>query len=245
MPISERDCVKSYAINIVDATGAVWHDDLMIGSKEAARRLGVSQTRVRQLIGTGDLAADRVGGRWIVSDESLRRLGERQRPDGRPFSPRIAWGVLFEISGIDPYWLNAPERSRIRRRVADHGWLGLAPRLRSRSVVNRMSSHRSVPTQLELDPRIVLGGMSAGLAGLFAAGQCEGYVREDEFPEIVDQYRLDLSESQANVVLRVVPFHEWRFEATQRVAPFAVVAFDLIDAGDARSIEAGLSILNS
>jgi len=217
----------------------------MIGSKEAARRLGVSQTRVRQLIDAGDLAADQIGGRWIVSDESLYRLNSRQRPGGRPFSPRIAWGVLSEISGVDPHWLTAPERSRIRRRVADRDWLSLAPRLRSRSTVNRLRSHRSVPAQLVANSRIILGGVSAGFAGVIAAGECEGYVREDEFTGIVDRYLLEPSEADANVLLRVVPLQEWRFQPTQHVASSAVVAFDLLDAGDPRSVEAGLSILDS
>ncbi len=245
MSTDERSCGNPCVNKRVDATNTAWHDGLMIGSKEAARRLGVSQTRVRQLIDAGALAADQVGGRWIVSDESLYRLNGRHRPGGRPFSPRIAWGVLFEVSGIDPHWLSAPERSRIRRRVANRDWLGLAPRLRSRAVINRMSSHRSVPMQLELDSRIVLGGVSAGLTGVISTGECDGYVREDEFTEVVDRYILEPSEADANVLLRVVPLQEWRFQDTQHVAPSAVVAFDLIDAGDPRSVEAGLSILDS
>lgn len=215
----------------------------MMGSKEAAQHLGISQTRVRQLIEAGELAADRVGGRWIVSGDSLHRLTGRSRPCGRPFSERVAWGVLFELSGIATPWLSAPERSRIRRRVAERTWLELAPRLRSRSVVHQMEGHRSVPSRLEHDRRLVRGGASSGLAGIIHGDRFEGYVRADELGELVDRYALEPADSEGNVILRVVSSGEWRLEPAQRVAPVPVVAFDLIEAGDDRSIEAGLLML--
>lgn len=53
-----------------------------IGTTEAARRLGVSQARVRQLIAAGRLPAKRIGRDWLIDERSLSRVAVRT--PGRP-----------------------------------------------------------------------------------------------------------------------------------------------------------------
>lgn len=58
--------------------------------KEASFELGVSQNRVRQMITSGQLSADRKGGRWEVKAESIP--GAKDRKNGRPAGPyRDRW----------------------------------------------------------------------------------------------------------------------------------------------------------
>ncbi len=53
-----------------------------IGTTEAARRLGISQARVRQLIAAGRLPATRLGRDWAIDERHLSRVAVRKT--GRP-----------------------------------------------------------------------------------------------------------------------------------------------------------------
>jgi hypothetical protein len=97
------------------------------------------------------------------------------------------------------------------------------------------------------DPRLVLGGVSAAShhrADLVTLGAVEGYVRAEDLKGLVRDFALasPSSDVQPNVVLRV-PMSGWPFDEGQRIASRAVVAADLIDAGDERSVRAGRGLL--
>jgi excisionase family DNA binding protein len=54
----------------------------LIGTKEAAERLGVSQQRVQALIKSGQLPAEKVGRDWLINEKDLEKVSERKT--GRP-----------------------------------------------------------------------------------------------------------------------------------------------------------------
>jgi excisionase family DNA binding protein len=54
----------------------------LIGTKEAAERLGISQQRVQALIKTGKLPANLVGRDYVIKEEDLALVAERKT--GRP-----------------------------------------------------------------------------------------------------------------------------------------------------------------
>ena len=56
----------------------------IIGTTEAARRLGVSDARVRALIDSGRLKAVKIGGAWLIEPKDLAAV--RVRKVGRPKS---------------------------------------------------------------------------------------------------------------------------------------------------------------
>jgi excisionase family DNA binding protein len=56
----------------------------MIGTSEAAVRLGVSSRRVAAMIKQGILRAEKIGNTWIIDEAEVGRLGSVQRPPGRP-----------------------------------------------------------------------------------------------------------------------------------------------------------------
>ena len=54
----------------------------IIGTTEAARRLGVSDTRVRALIESKRLKAVKIGGAWLIDPKDLKAV--KVRKVGRP-----------------------------------------------------------------------------------------------------------------------------------------------------------------
>lgn len=67
---------------------------------EAARRLGVHVSRVRQRIDDGSLAAEKVGHQWVIEAADVE-LVDRKRA-GRPLSSRSAWALAWVASGQVP-----------------------------------------------------------------------------------------------------------------------------------------------
>ena len=51
---------------------------------EAAGLLGISETRVKQLIAQGSIDAVKIGGRWLVDDQSVNARKEESPRAGRP-----------------------------------------------------------------------------------------------------------------------------------------------------------------
>lgn len=48
----------------------------MVGTKEMGRRIGVSHTRVAQLINEGKIQAEKINGSWKISDDEAKRVEE-------------------------------------------------------------------------------------------------------------------------------------------------------------------------
>ena len=52
--------------------------------KEAAKKLKINTSRVRQIILAGDLNAEKVGRDWLISSVKLKDYQSRRRGPGRP-----------------------------------------------------------------------------------------------------------------------------------------------------------------
>jgi excisionase family DNA binding protein len=52
-------------------------------AKQAAKKLGVNDSRVRQLIGSKKLPAEKYGNLWLIEEEDLGFVKDR-KPTGRP-----------------------------------------------------------------------------------------------------------------------------------------------------------------
>src|SRR5205085_3838243 len=112
---------------------------------EAARRLGVTRTRIYALVQQGEL--DDVGGQTLrVTLESVERRLAANAPVGEPIKPLGAWAILALASSDAAFRahvaarLSPWEQSRARRRLQDRGLLALAPRLRPRGVARRYTA---------------------------------------------------------------------------------------------------------
>lgn len=57
---------------------------MLITTRQAAERLGISPRRIRQLIKSGQLSATKAGRDWLIDSDSLDSLVKVHRRVGRP-----------------------------------------------------------------------------------------------------------------------------------------------------------------
>jgi hypothetical protein len=195
------------------------------------------------MLEAGSLPGQRVGGSWVIRRADVEQL--RRRSVGRPWSATSAWAVLQLAAGRD-HGLSPVERSRARKRLAASGLGGLVAQLRARAERREMYAHPSALDRLGAEPGVVCGGVSAldeYDVDLIAGEEAEVYVRASKVDDLVDRHALDAESDRPNVVVRVVDDDDWPFEHDARVAPWSVVAVDLLDAHDERSQRAGLELI--
>ena len=211
---------------------------------EAAEYLEVSPRRVRQMLADELLAGRQIGREWVIERRALESLRRHRGPVGRPWRAPSAWAVLAIANG-DGSDLSPMDRSRARRRLAEHGLAGLVARLGARSEMRRFYGHPSVFEPLAAEPDVVLSGVSAAAnhgADVVASDFLEAYVPEARVAALINQYGLDPDAERPNVVLRVVGDALWPFPPEMDVASRFVVAVDLLEADDERSRRAGADL---
>lgn len=214
---------------------------------EAARLLGVSPARVRELVNGGMLRAYRHGRELLVDRESLDRRLRVVRPRaGRPLSPRMAWAMLWVASGLRPGWVSPPELTRARRYARRDlwQWPGLLAR---RSDVHYVRMLPGPLRRLVGEADVVRGGVSAANAHgselMAAESEAELYLPDAHFQRLRKENRLKLDADVSNVVLRVPRFPMSALGLDGGVMPRAVVAVDLFDSGEPRSMRAAHQLL--
>ena len=213
----------------------------IVSVQDAADRLGVHRSRVNALIQAGRLHGRKVGGRWLVDRSSLDEWARSRLSDGRPFSPRRAWGYLLLLSGEPAAWLDRATRSRLRKVAREVPLRDLLPKLRNRGDVQYFRGAPEMLDKIRSLPGFVRSGVSASEdlgANVLVRDAVEGYLPRPRLREAV--YRLALEPSDgasANVVLRIpslaAPLRE------RLIAPASAVAADLIESADARTSRAG------
>lgn len=91
---------------------------MSLGVTEAARRLDLTPRRVRALIASGALRAEKIGATYVVQDRDVDVFaGVSRAKHVRSMSPRIAWAAAALLDGVGPTWLRADELSRLRARL--------------------------------------------------------------------------------------------------------------------------------
>ena len=92
----------------------------MLSVSQASQYLEVSDRRVRALIASGRLQAERVGRSWVIHPNQLA-AASRSRPNGRPISAVSAWQELLaaEHQTITPDKLKSRYRNRSKKLVCD------------------------------------------------------------------------------------------------------------------------------
>lgn len=217
---------------------------------DAAQQLAVSPERVRELVHNGQLDAQRVGRELLINADSVYRRAHVVRPAaGRPLSPRMAWGLLWWLSGVRAPWLSPVEQGRLRKyaaRLALEQW----PRmLANRADVYRARMLPGPLKRLRENPRAAVSGLSAamhyGLDLMGDADDVELYVEDELLQELVKAKRINLAPEAPNVLVRVprIPSVLALDDAHAGFAPPAAVAADLADAGDERSLNAAHQLL--
>src|SRR6185503_5873796 len=122
---------------------------------QAAQELGLSTARVRAMAASGQLLAEKIGGRWVVDENEVRRRQDRGGLPGRRFTAMNAWALLVIAS--DGYFspedgmtsvedvllphISPSVRSRLKRLLLSEGLEKLAPRLGARAKVFHFRAH--------------------------------------------------------------------------------------------------------
>lgn len=209
---------------------------------DAARRLGIDASRVRQMLRLGELAGQRHGRVWIVDEAAVAKRAHRPVPGGRPLAPARAWALLDLIDGGSAPWLTTQSRSQVRARA--RGLQGAPPErlravLRSRSSRRWFSAHPAALSRLTDDRRVIVAGAveatRAGLDLVSVHSVPELYVRETDLPELIRTLSLRPAATRSDVLIRV-PREVWPFAG--RSAGPAVLAADLLESDEPRAVTA-------
>lgn len=217
---------------------------------ELAKRLHVNQSRARQLVHSGRIRGQRVGGRWIV-DEADAAHYRPGKPAGRPLSERSAWQLVScfwdnpRPPTPDHFELSAVEKHRLKERInrlqdSPDPIALLAAWLANRADKFEFSSSPDDIAELREDKRIHLSGVSHARSGLLANSEVEAYVRRDELKDVVKDWFLvePLPGKRPNVILRAAA------QVPDELPPL-VVAADLAERPGAREQQAARDILRS
>lgn len=213
----------------------------------AAGELNLNPARVRALIASGALSAEKIGGVWLIDRASVARRKRRQTSPGRPLAPVNAWALLLLASGSNlPSQLAAPARWRVRQALRVYGLEALSARLERRAEPVAYWTLSGEMRALYERGAIVLSGASAAAAyeiGLVGSDAVDAYVPAGLVAALERAHRLQrVSAPESNVILRAVPDEAWVLDGL-RFAPAAAVALDLLSYADPRARRAGASLV--
>lgn len=186
---------------------------MSVGVREAAARLGISAQRVRALIASGSLPAERVGHAWVINEADIAR--PRRRSAGRPMSARMAGAFLILAAGMRPQVMPS-EMSRLRQRLLQLADESRSPNGEPSDMLRAWMSQRAERLALSIhasdikdvlaDQRIQASGVSHPFAAMSGAPIAEGYVHLDDADSLIEDHFMVPAKvpAQANVVLHVV-----------------------------------------
>ena len=220
-----------------------------ITSRQAAEQLGVTQQRIQTLFAAGDVRGRMVAGRLVVDSVDIQARLARRPGRGRPLAARVAWGMLWELSGERAHWLAASERSRLVANIRNLNAEDVVLRVRRRATLHR---YRVLPTYVERladDAECVAGGVGAASAvgaDIVAIGFAEVYTARSTRDRLVKQYALveGGNDGDANVNLRVLDDDLTFLLGARTRMPSAVVACDLMESPEPRTRRAGTLVLS-
>lgn len=220
-----------------------------IAVKDAARRLGLSESRIRQFLIVGDLRGRRVGRAWLVDSADVARLQGQHRRTGRPAGPKRAWAIIDLLSGGSAPWLSPSERSQVRSYVTrleepdQDEWRSI---LRGRSELRPVRAHPAAVARLgKLESVLPAGPAEAARRGfdLVVDGDSlpEFYMPISAFAQVARSLALQPSHD-ADLIVRH-PVMIWPFDNREAI-PDAAIAADLLQSAEPRAVRAGELRLN-
>jgi excisionase family DNA binding protein len=236
-----------------------------VSTDEAAQQLGMHPVHVRRLMRAGELPGQKVGARWLVSEEALRQRQRLQPFPGRPLSSEMAWLVLQVVDAalrdkVAPAVerhevadaIGAVSDRRLRYRVREA--LAEAPEverwgswLRRRARQRRVRTHPGVVTRLVSDKRLHAGGQAAAAAAQLSVGvggEAVFYVDAADVDALLADYR-GRYDTSGQVLLMVLPEQRPSGVAPTPGKPMgpAVGLVDLLGSPDARERHVATKLL--
>lgn len=207
----------------------------LLSVAEAAERLGVSPSRVRQRIEDGSLVAERVGSQWGIHPQALEDGAPKW---SRPMSRRMAWALIALLAGSDPQ-VSPAERVRLRKRadqLRDSDDPAGLLRSWASSRAERRKYNVATPDldELRADDRLHLSGLSALDSGVIARSVVEAYVAGSDVAGLVDNYFLvQPDDRRGNVIFHVINDKSSGSPSLVDI-PWPLLAIDLAEHSGAR-----------
>ena len=168
---------------------------------------------------------------WLADPEAVARYEiSARRGSGRTLDASTAWGLLWELSGLDADWLSDSTRARVRRRIRNSDATSIAAAVASRTRAHR---YTSANTERAAAGLIRTGRSAASLLGtdlIEDTRNVAGYVRSGS----VDDY------ASAHFLVEHVNGKDVLYENTLPISygadamPPAVIAADLSASTDTR-----------
>ncbi|WP_427019370.1 helix-turn-helix domain-containing protein (plasmid) [Pseudarthrobacter sp. P1] len=214
---------------------------------QASERLGITQVSVRQLVHNGQLSTAGTAGRTILLDRaSVERLAAAGTRRGRAWTAKTAWAALGLLSGQNPTWITASEKSRLKSRLRELDADAVCILARNKDKTTRFRATQDGLTALT--DHLIASGASAmrdqataetfGMSG--GSGIAEGYVMAGDARALADAFGM-VEDADGNAIIHEVdltdPFAEGR-------APIAAIAVDLMASLATRERSAGRRVIN-
>lgn len=211
---------------------------------ELATRLGVSRRRATTLLVNGRIEARQLpSGMWLADSDSVARF-ERLSPrgQGRKLSTDSAWGLLWELSGLDVTWLTPSTHARIRRRIressAEDLAVAVAPRTAARHF--RTANAQNGASGLIYTARAASSHLAdLGVDLMPDLRRISGYVRTGTAAEFAESHYMIAASDGLHVLFE----NTLPILYTETEMPAAVIAADLCRSTDTRERAAGLLAL--
>ena len=208
---------------------------------QLAERLGVTTRRARDLLRSDEIIGRQLAnGTWLADSDSVTRYEvSARRGSGRTLDPATAWGLLWELSGLDADWLSTSTRARVRRRIRESDADSIAAAVSKRTRAHRFTAANA--------GRALAGLIRTGRAAVSVldtdliedARQVAGYVRSGAVEDYAKRHFM-IPDTAGNDVIfeNTLPI-----DYAGETMPAAVVASDLAMTTDTRERSAGLRAL--
>lgn len=211
---------------------------------QLAERLGVTTRRARDLLREERIAGRQLAnGTWLADSDAVARYETAaRRGSGRTLDSATAWGLLWELSGLDADWLSASTRARVRRRIrsSDAALIAVA-------VATRTRAHRFTAANAEraLSGLIRTGRAAASLLLdndlIEDESRVAGYAPSGSVGDYAKSHFMIPNATGRDVILE----NTLPIDFVGETMPSGVVAADLAVSTDTRERSAGLRAIES
>lgn len=208
---------------------------------QLAERLGVTTRRARELLRSEEIAGRQlVNGTWLADGDAVARYEiSANRGSGRTLDAATAWGLLWELSGLDADWLSASTRARVRRRIRDSDASAIASAVSKRARSQRFTAANADRASADImrTGRAAVGVLDTDL--IEDTRQVSGYVRAGAVADYAKSHFMVPQSNGRDVLYE----NSLPIDYEAETMPAAVVAADLAVSTDTRERSAGLQAL--
>lgn len=208
---------------------------------QLAERLGVTKRRALDLLRTEEIAGRQlVNGTWLAdSDAVVRYEVSASRGSGRRLDTATAWGLLWELSGLEVDWLSASTRVRVRRRIRDSDASAITSAVSKRTRAYRFTAANAERASAGLirTGRSAVNVINTDL--IEDTRQVSGYVRAGTVSDYAKSHFMVPHVNGRDVLYE----NSLPVDYEADMMPAAVVAADLATSTDTRERSVGLQAL--